>query len=68
MNDYSYRRYIIAGIACTIVLVYIVRLFALQVMSDDFRKSADSNAFQKKTEYTSASCSSITSPPTTSWW
>ena len=53
MNDYSYRRYIIAGIACTIVLVYIVRLFALQVMSDDFRKSADSNAFQKKTEYPS---------------
>ena len=35
------------------MLVYIIRLFALQIMSDDFRKSADSNAFQKKIEYPS---------------
>jgi len=35
------------------VLVYIIRLFVLQIMSDDFRKSADSNAFQKKIEYPS---------------
>ena len=33
--------------------MYIIRLFALQIMSDDFRKSADSNAFQKKIEYPS---------------
>lgn len=36
-----------------IVIVYIVRLFALQIMSDDYRKSADSNAFLKKIEYPS---------------
>ena len=35
------------------MLVYIIRLFVLQIMSDDFRKSADSNAFQKKIEYPS---------------
>ena len=33
--------------------MYIIRLFVLQIMSDDFRKSADSNAFQKKIEYPS---------------
>ena len=33
------------------MLVYIVRLFTLQILSDDFRKSADSNAFLKKIEY-----------------
>ena len=52
-HDYTYRRYIIGGIAAVIVLVYIIRLFTLQIMSDDFRKSADSNAFQKKIEYPS---------------
>lgn len=36
-----------------IVIVYIVRLFVLQIMSDDYRKSADSNAFLKKVEYPS---------------
>ena len=34
-------------------MVYIVRLFTLQLMSDDYRKSADSNAFLKKIEYPS---------------
>ncbi|MBO7051255.1 MAG: penicillin-binding protein 2 [Prevotella sp.] len=50
-RDYTDRRYIIGGITLVIVLVYIVRLFTLQILSDDFRKSADSNAFLKKIEY-----------------
>lgn len=49
----DYRRFVIGGIAVVIVTVYIVRLFALQIMSDDYRKSADSNAFLKKIEYPS---------------
>lgn len=49
----DYRKYVIGGIAVVIVIVYIVRLFALQIMSDDYRKSADSNAFLKKVEYPS---------------
>ena len=32
---------------------YTIRLFVLQIMSDDYRKSADSNAFLKKIEYPS---------------
>ena len=51
--DYTNRKYVIGAITFAIVLVYIVRLFALQIMSDDFRKSADSNAFQKKIEFPS---------------
>ena len=39
--------------AIAIVLVYIVRLFTLQLMSDDYRKSADSNAFRKEIIYPS---------------
>lgn len=47
MKDYNLenRRRVIGGIAVVIVIIYVIRLFALQVMSDDYRKSADSNAF-----------------------
>ena len=51
LSELSNRRYVISGIAVLIVVVYIVRLFMLQIMSDDYRKSADSNAFLKKIEY-----------------
>ena len=47
------RRFIIAGIAIGIVFVYLVRLFTLQLMSDDYKKNADSNAFLKKVEFPS---------------
>ncbi len=47
----EYRRYVIAGVAIFIVTVYIIRLFTLQIMSDDYKKNADSNAFLKKVEY-----------------
>lgn len=46
----EYRRYVIAGVAIFIVTVYIIRLFTLQIMSDDYKKNADSNAFLKKVE------------------
>lgn len=45
------RRYIIAGVAITIVVIYIVRLFTLQLLSEDYKKNADSNAFLKKVEF-----------------
>lgn len=47
----EYRRYVIAGVAIFIVTVYIIRLFTLQIMSDDYKKNADSNAFLKKIEF-----------------
>ena len=55
MKDYGaeYRHYVIGGVAILIVVVYIIRLFQLQISSDDYKKSADSNAFLKKIEYPS---------------
>ena len=52
MKDYDLdkRQYVIAGVAIAIVTIYIIRLFALQIMSDDYKKNADSNAFLKKVE------------------
>ena len=55
MKEYNLenRKYVIGGIAILIVTIYIVRLFTLQLLSDDYKKNADSNAFLKKVEYPS---------------
>lgn len=55
MNNYQYekRKFVIGGVATAIVVVYIIRLFMLQLMSDDYKKNADSNAFLKKVEFPS---------------
>ena len=55
MVDYNpeKRRFIIGGIAMGIVIIYIVRLFTLQLLSDDYKKNADSNAFLKKVDFPS---------------
>ena len=55
MKDYGleYRKYVIGGVAVLIVTVYIIRLFTLQITSEDYKKSADSNAFLKKVEFPS---------------
>ena len=47
------RKFVIGGVAVLIVAIYIVRLFMLQLMSDDYKKNADSNAFLKKIEFPS---------------
>ena len=49
MKDYNLenRKLVIGGIATVIVAIYILRLFTIQLLSDDYRKSADSNAFLK---------------------
>lgn len=49
--ELEYRKYVIGGVAVVIVIVYLIRLFTLQIMSDDYKKNADSNAFLKKVEF-----------------
>ncbi len=55
MNNFELenRRLVIGGVAILIIVVYIIRLFMLQLLSDDYKKNADSNAFLKKVEYPS---------------
>lgn len=47
------RKYIIGGFVVLIALIYIVRLFDLQLADEKYKRSADSNAFLKKTVYPS---------------
>lgn len=48
---YTKRRYVIAGIAFVIVMVYVLRLLQLQVMTSDYKRNADNNAFLNKIQY-----------------
>ena len=49
--DLEKRKYILGGVAFLIILIYLVRLFTLQLLSDDFKKNADSNAFLQRIQY-----------------
>lgn len=49
--DLEKRKYILGGVAFLIILIYLVRLFTLQLLSDDFKKNADSNAFLRRIQY-----------------
>ncbi len=54
INDQFYRRrYVISGIAVLIVLVYIVRLFYLQIIDQSTKDQADNNALVKHIIYPS---------------
>ena len=54
-NDYRYenRKFVVVGIVLAIVVVFIGRLFSLQVLEDKYKEHADSNAFLNKTVYPS---------------
>ncbi|MDE5901758.1 MAG: penicillin-binding protein 2, partial [Muribaculaceae bacterium] len=53
MKDYSLnkRKYVIGGFICLLVLLYIGRLFSLQVADDRYKQNAMSNAFLRRVIY-----------------
>ena len=54
INDKYYnRRYVISGIAVVVVVLYIIRLFYLQVIDQSTKDQADNNALVKQTIYPS---------------
>ncbi|MDE6545815.1 MAG: penicillin-binding protein 2, partial [Paramuribaculum sp.] len=54
-KDYNLerRKYVIGGFILVIVVIYLFRLFDLQVADEKYKAFADSNAFLKKTIYPS---------------
>ena len=52
-NPFEARKYVIGSVVVGIVFIYILRLFSLQIVSDEYKQHADSNAFLKKTQYPS---------------
>lgn len=53
MKDYKLakRSYVVGGFISLLVLIYIIRLFSLQLGDHTYRENADSNAFLKKVLY-----------------
>jgi penicillin-binding protein 2 len=45
------RRYVIAIIMSVVIVVYILRLFTIQILESKYKEGADSNAFLKKTQF-----------------
>ena len=47
----SYRKYVLGIAALIIVVIYVLRLFSLQLLSDDYRARADSNALMRRIQF-----------------
>jgi penicillin-binding protein 2 len=45
------RRYIIAVIMSAVIVLYVLRLFTIQIIESKYKEGADSNAFLKKTQF-----------------
>lgn len=52
-HEYENRKYVICVITVCIVLVYIVRLFYLQIIDDEYKQSANNNALLNQIQYPS---------------
>ena len=52
-KDYTLekRKYVIGGFVTLVVLIYVARLFALQVADTKYKENADSNAFLRRVIY-----------------
>lgn len=47
------RKYVVGGFVVALVLIFLIRLFELQVVDNRYKENADSNAFLRKTVYPS---------------
>ncbi len=45
------RRYVIVGIMTAVIVLYVLRLFTIQIIDTKYKNGADSNAFLKKTQF-----------------
>ncbi|RXQ88799.1 penicillin-binding protein 2 [Ancylomarina salipaludis] len=51
MNNYSNRKFIVGGIFAFVILIFIIRLFNLQIIDDQYKLSAESNSQRRVTQY-----------------
>ena len=47
----SYRSYVLGAAVVLIIVIYVLRLFSLQLSSDDYKLRADSNAFMRRIQF-----------------
>ena len=52
-SPFENRKYVIGLAAFVVVILYIMRLFFLQILTEEYKQNADSNAFLNKIQYPS---------------
>ena len=45
------RKYVLGGVAIVIILIYLLRLFSLQMLSEDYKRNANSNALLERVQF-----------------
>lgn len=51
IRNYSNRQFIIGGFFCLIGIIFVIRLFSIQVIDDTYKTSSENNIIRKQTEY-----------------
>ena len=51
IRNYSNRKFIIGGFFCLIGIIFVIRLFSIQVIDDTYKTSSENNIIRKQTEY-----------------
>src|ERR1035437_7778330 len=51
MNPFAFRRYIVSAVFALVILIYIGRLFYLQIIDDSYKYSAENNSHRIVTQY-----------------
>ncbi len=51
MKKYENRTYIIGSFFGLVILIFIIRLFSIQVIDDSFKTSSENNVIRKQTDY-----------------
>jgi penicillin-binding protein 2 len=51
MNNFSNRIYVIGGIFVLVVLIFMIKLFSLQILDDSYKLSAENNSQRQVTQY-----------------
>jgi penicillin-binding protein 2 len=50
-NQFENRQFIIGGFFVLIAVVFIIRLFSIQVLDDSYKTSSENNVLRKQTDY-----------------
>ena len=51
MENFEERKYIIGSVIILLIVIYIIKLFSLQVLSSEYKNSANNNSQRHVTEY-----------------
>ena len=51
MNNYNYRKTVIYVVIILVAIVYIARLFSMQIITDEYKIKAESNSRRTQTVY-----------------